>query len=203
MLTLVFHDQSESIEPMVSAYEKRLAFENLPDIPFHAVDLLHGHEAYKDESVETRKRLLVAFSMLVRTFPITYKTFAYEAFEVKSKDELQARMRKDIVNFLFDHIGKFQQYDKVPIYYDGGHQAATAALHQAFDYVLAKDVAVYKDLSHHNKRLAQASDYLCAIELAAKRYGKEEESATYSRFFGNPRKFRQNYLKQARRKLIQ
>lgn len=202
MLTLVFHDQAKGIAAMIEAYEKRLALEGLPDVAFHAVDLLHGHGSYQDLSVEERKRLLIAFSMLVRTLPVTYRTFAYSAADVKSKGELQARMRRDIVNFLFDHLGRFQLFDKVPIYYDGRHQAVTEALHQAFDFALAKDVAVYKDLSHQEKRLAQAADYLCTIELAAMRYAGGAESATYARFFGRPRNFRQNYLKQARRKAV-
>lgn len=202
MLTLVFHDQSESIAPMIDAYEKRLAFEDLPDAAFHAKDLLHGHGRYECLTVEERKRLLVAFSMLVRTLPVSYRTFTYSASDIKSKDELQTRMRRDVINFLFDHLERFQEFDKVPIYYDGGHQAVTSALHQAFDYVLAKDSVIYMDLSHQEKRLAQAADYLCTIELAAMRYEGGEESATYLRFFGKPRSFRQNFLKQARRKAV-
>lgn len=202
ILTLVFHDQAKSIAAMIAAYDKRLALEGLPNVAFHAVDLLHGHGSYQDLSVEEHKRLLIAFSMLVRTLPVTYQTFVYSATDVKNKGELQARMRRDIVNFLFDHLGRFHHFDQVPIYYDGGHQAVTEALHQAFDFALAKDVAVYKDLSHQEKRLAQAADYLCTIELAAMRYAGGHESATYLRFFGKPRSFKQNYLKQARRKTI-
>ena len=203
MLTLVLHDQEDDLNPFIAAYESRLAFEGLPDIPFHNVDLVHGHERYDSESVETRKRLLIAFSMFVRTLPIQYTTFAYSKSEVPGKDELQFRMRRDIVNFIFEHLDWFQGFDKVPIYYDGGHSATTAALHEAFDYALARNAAIYKELSHETKRLAQAADYLCSIELAQSRYETGDISASYERFYGSPRKFRQNYLKQARRKRIQ
>ena len=202
MLTLVLHDQVNDLSPLIEAYNARLALEGIPDIPFHHVDLLHGRERYDSVSVETRKRLLVAFSMFVRTLPIKYRTFAYSASAIHRKDDLQARMRRDIVNFVFGHLDWFQGFDNVPIYYDGGHSATTSALHEAFDFALARNVAVYKDLSHENKRLAQAADYLCSIELAAARFEKGEVSATYKRFYGNHRNFKQNYLKQARRKLI-
>lgn len=49
-------------------------------------------------------------------------------------------------------------------------------------------------------RLAQAADYLNSIELAANRYEAGEVSKSYARFYGSPRSFRQNFLKQARRK---
>lgn len=38
LLTLVLHDQSISIVPCIAAYEARLAYEGLRDIPFHAAE---------------------------------------------------------------------------------------------------------------------------------------------------------------------
>lgn len=76
MATLVFHDQSKRFERFIDSYVARLQLEDLHDIPFHSVDLLHGHEDYEGLSVEKRKRPLVAFSMFVRTLPISYHTFS-------------------------------------------------------------------------------------------------------------------------------
>lgn len=201
MATLVFHNQSKRLERFIDSYVARLQLEDLHDIPFHSVDLLHGHEDYEGLSVEKRKRLLVAFSMFVRTLPISYHTFSYDNTFVKNSEQLQSQLRKDIVDFIFDRLEKFQTFDQVAIYYDGGQEAVTAALHGAFDYALARNAAVYKPFSHQDKRLAQAADYLCTIELAEKRYATENVSSTYQRFFGSNRNFRQNFLKQVRRKL--
>ena len=85
MLTLVLHNQDDDISPPIASYESRLSFEGLPDIPFHNVDLIHGHQRYGSESVETRKRLLIAFSVFARTLPIQYTTFAYSRSEVPGK----------------------------------------------------------------------------------------------------------------------
>ena len=107
-----------------------------------------------------------------------------------------------VLNFLFDHLEKFQEFDQIYIYYDGDHTAVTNALRQAFDYALSCNVAVYKELSHSDKRLAQVADYLTTIELGAKRYESGNVSASYVRFFGKARNFRQNFLKQTQRKKI-
>lgn len=179
MATLVFHDHSKRFERFIDSYVACLQLEDLHDIPFHSVDLLHGHEDYEGLSVEKRKRLLVAFSMFVRTLPISYHTFFYDKAFFKNSDQLQSQLRKDIVDFIFDRLEKFQTFDQVAIYYDGGQEAVTAALHDAFDYALARNAAVYKSLSHQDKRLAQAADYLCTIELAEKRYATENVSLTY------------------------
>lgn len=202
MLTLVLHDQSNSIDNDISSYEARLNMENLPDIPFHAVDLLHGHQDYAAVTVATRKKLLVAFSMFVRKLPIHYHTFFYNASEVKNKRDLQERMRKDISDFVSAHLSEFQSFEKVPIYYDGGHEAVTSALHEAFDAALSSNVAIYKDLSHQEKRLAQAADYLCTVELIAARYSSGTASKTYDRFFRGEAYFKRNYLRKLQNKLI-
>ena len=119
MLTLVFHDQADE-PPCIGVYGARLSLEDLLDIAFHNVEFVHGHGDYEEVAVETRKRLLAAFSMFVRTLPVSYHTFKYDAADVKSWKGLASRMRRDIVNFLFDHLGRFQLFDRVPIYYDGG-----------------------------------------------------------------------------------
>lgn len=56
----------------MAAYEERLCERNLPDIPFHMVDLLHGHGDYELLDPAQRKPMLYAFATFVRTLPITY-----------------------------------------------------------------------------------------------------------------------------------
>lgn len=200
--TLVFHDQSQSISEYIERYMNRLSKEDLPDIPFHGVDLLHGHDSYENMSVADRKRLLVAFAMFVRTLPVSFHSFIYKRSNVHSSQELEAYLRRDIVNFVFEHLEKFQSFDIVAIYYDDGHQAVSSALHGAFDYALSKNAIVYKELSHKEKRLAQVADYLCTLTLAQMRFEENSESKTYSRFFGTQRNLKQNYLKQVQKKRI-
>lgn len=42
MLTLVFHDQADSIAEAVTSYEAKLARADLPNIPFHSEPLMNG-----------------------------------------------------------------------------------------------------------------------------------------------------------------
>lgn len=46
LITLVFHEHTKTLDEAMKAYEERLAERNLPDIPFHMVDL-HGHGYYE------------------------------------------------------------------------------------------------------------------------------------------------------------
>ena len=76
-------------------------------------------------------------------------------------------------------------------------------MHDAFAYALSKEATVYRNSEYRSFRLSQVADYLCALELTDLKYQAHEETATDTRFFGKASAFRKNYLKQARRKLLQ
>ena len=202
MVAMVIHDQDESLEPYIRQYEDRLRDSGIDDIPFHMVKLLHGHEGYEGVDPADRKKMLVAFNTFVRTLPVSYQVFSYTDFDVKDTEALAKRLESDIESFLKDNLGKFQEFDEVAIYYDGGHKAVRSALRKAFDSALSKGVAHFKKPPYQDKRLDQVADYFCSIELAAMRYGSGKVSSTYNKFFGSWRNFRANYLKLARRKRI-
>ncbi len=96
LLTLVFHDQAESITEAVTGYEARLARADLPNIPFHSEPLVNGHKDYANFGMSQRKAMLAYFSLFVRKPPISYTTFAYRRSEFADLDKLTERMRRDI-----------------------------------------------------------------------------------------------------------
>lgn len=199
LITLVFHEHDKIIDSATSEYMARLAERRLPDIPFHMVDLIHGHGGYTHMSPAQRKPMLYAFATFVRTLPITYVTFRINAADTKNKNILEARLRKNISNFIFERLEYFQAYSEVAVYYDGGSAVVGKAVREAFDFVLARNVTSYRNPIYSERRLLQAADYLTSIELAAIRYSKGCQSKTYERFFGTQNNLKRNLLKPARR----
>ena len=65
LLTLVFHDQADSIAEAVTGYEAKLARADLPNIPFHSEPLMNGHKDYEFLDIEQRKVMLAYFSSFV------------------------------------------------------------------------------------------------------------------------------------------
>lgn len=65
LLTLVFHDQADSIAEAVTDYEAKLARADLPNIPFHSEPLMNGHKDYEFLNIEQRKVMLAYFSSFV------------------------------------------------------------------------------------------------------------------------------------------
>lgn len=202
LLTLVLHEQSDSIQGNIAAYERSLAERGLPDIPFHAGPLMTGHGPYEGMDIRTRKRLLSAFRVLFRHMPIRHATFAFRMSEFPTPDDVTAAMRRALVEFLFDHLAYLQGFDDVKIYYDAGQHSIDVALHRAMDYALAKEAVRYKPATASDYRLSQAADYVCTMELAALRYRDGAATATDDKFFGTWAQFKRGILKEVRAKRV-
>ena len=202
LLTLVFHDQADSIAEAVMGYESKLARADLPNIPFHSEPLLNGRKEYEHLSIDQRKAMLALFSSFVRQLPIAYVSFIYRRDEFWQPDKLAERMERDIVEAMHERLGYFQSFDGVKVYYDNGQDIVKRALDRVTEQVLSKGVAERRKTSMTDYRLEQVADYLCTIELAAVKYAAKENGETYNKFFGGVGAFKRNWLKQARRKAI-
>ena len=203
LISLVFHNQSDSIDSALSAYEYSLAVQNLDLIPFHFGPLLNGNDDYRWKGIRNRRKQLVAFSMLCNRLPITYATFSYEKRGANSSpSELSRRIEQDVRRFIANNLEQFQSYDKIKIYYDGGQSIVTQAIHTAIEETISRQAAIYKDASPRTYRLSQAADYICGVELTSLKFEHSSETKTDLEFFDNKRQFKKNYLKKIRRKRL-
>lgn len=202
LLTVVMHDQSDSIAESIKTYEDALRAKGLPDIPFHASPLMNGKDLYSALDLRTRKMLLGSFRVFFRHMPVKYHTFAYATKKFASLDKLAGTMRRDIVNFLFDNLAELQAYDAVKVYYDNGQHSIAESLHLAIEYALSKDAVVYRSAQPSEYRLSQAADYICTMELAAIEYADHAATATDEKLFGKRSDFKRGILKETRKKLV-
>lgn len=203
LITLVFHDQSVDIAPMLERYRQSLMDCDLPDIPFHAGPLLTGHDDYEGLSVAERKRLLALFVILTRRLPFSYRTFVHRKSDFDGdRSRFEARLKRDVVDLLLEHLPDFQRYDTVKVYYDGGQQVVTDALRGSIGYALSREAVVYRDSTPGDYRLEQVADFLCTLELTCEKYRNGEQTSTDNKFFGDWKSFKTNYLKAIRRKRL-
>ena len=202
LLTLVFHDQADSIAEAVTGYEAKLARADLPNIPFHSEPLMNGRKDHEFLGIERRKAMLAHFSSFVRRLPISYIAFVYRRSQLEDPARLMERMGRDISSAVVEHLGFFQSFDDAKVYYDNGRDIVKQALDRSVGKVLSKGVVRRRKTSMTDYRLEQVADYLCAIELASVKYEAKEDGETYNKFFGGIGTFKRNWLKQARGKRI-
>ena len=201
-VTLVFHDQSDNIAPMIERYESALRSRGLPDLPFHASPLMNGHDGYANLDLCARKGLFTAFFIMLQHLPVRYRTFLYRRSEYVDNAALTNRLRRDITVFLFDELEYFQAFDRVKIYYDDAQRIVTRSLHAAIEYALSKEGLMYRDASPSQYRLSQVADMICTLELTAQKYRARESTSTDEKFFGSAGAFKNNYMKQLKRKRL-
>lgn len=182
LVAVVLHDHSADIEDAIARYRSRLSGAGLPDVPFHGKDLLHGNEGYANVSPGDRKRLLTQFSRFVRELPISFFALRYDGATVHNRSELEARLRRDLALLIFDSLSYFQAFDAIAVYYDNGQGAVSAALHDALDFVLAKNVADYRHADPNARRLLQVADYVCTVLRVSEDYDAGRQSKTHERF---------------------
>ena len=202
LLTLVLHEQDRSLVNAVEPYERALNDKRLPNISFHMSPLLNGHDDYEGMSSSSRATLLSPFMLLFHHLPIRYKTFSYRKREFSSASHLSERMRRDVVNFLFDNLEYLQRFDLVKVYYGRGQHAVTQALHDAVEYAIAHETVTFRSATPSEYWLSQAADYACAVEPTALKYLVHEEAPTDRRFFGSWGTFRRNVLKTVRKRAL-
>ena len=143
--------------------------------------------------------MLYAFATFVRKLPVTYVTLRFDANQANDRDGLEIRIRKALSEFIFSRLERFQSYDEIAVYYDGGSAVVGKAVRAAFDFAFARNVTSYRKPVYAERRLLQVADYFTSIELAAIRYGQGRQSKTYERFFGTCNDLKRNLLKPARR----
>ena len=122
--------------------------------------------------------------------------------EFSNSEVLAARMRRDVVTFLFDHLESFQTFNLVKICYDDGQKVVTNMLREAVSYALSKESVLFRKSNATDYRLSQVADFLCTIELTALKYEAKETTPTDDKVFGMVGTFKGNYLKKLRRKLL-
>ena len=103
-LMLVFHDRSDDNMGEVEKYRRGLATRGLEDTPLHAGPLLTGHDSYEGMNIKDRKGYLTMFFQLLQHLPIRYATFVYRRSELAGDDAFVSRMRRDIVDLVFDNL---------------------------------------------------------------------------------------------------
>ncbi len=207
-VTLVFHNQGDSILGNIARYEQRLRDAGLPDVPFHMEPLLAGEGDYKRLSLETRAKLLNYFHEFAVRCPICYRSFLYDKNELGRRgssskeisEKLGSRMGDDLSAFLRDNLSHFQAYDVVRVYYDNGQAELSKALQRAFSAQLSKSAFERKDrVDYHRYRLAQIADMVCGFEHLDSKFSNGTQTKTDLRFVDDHKNLRKRFLKKLHR----
>ena len=99
---------------------------------------MSGHKDYGFLGIEQRKAILAYFSSFVRKLPVSYITFVYRRSQFEDPARLMERMGRNISSAMVEHLGFFQSFDDVKVYYDNDQDIVKQALDRSVDKILSK-----------------------------------------------------------------
>ena len=68
LVAFVFHEQDIPIAEGIEKYERAVAENGLPLLPFHASPLMNGKDQFKDLGISERKKAVLTIPSYVSTF---------------------------------------------------------------------------------------------------------------------------------------
>lgn len=198
LMTLVMHEQSESIRSQLDDLERAVQLKGLPKNAVHTSPLVHKAGEYYHWTYEDRRYLFNKMFSFIRHCPITYRTFAVEKRQWNDYYQLTGRLARDLHSFLLEHIAYFQSFDTIVVYYDDGQAEITRIINIVFNTLFSS-----VDIRHVypvDYRLFQAADFLCTMELLELKRLNRDLSSNDLRFFKGTKEFTKTYFKKMREK---
>ena len=193
IITMVFHDQHEDIQPAIINLNRELSYLNLDNLCIHTGPIIRKEEIYTDMSVQERRRIFNKMVAFVRQTNIRYKCLHIEKKHITDVVEATGKLSKQISQFIRDNYEEFLSFDEIKLYYDNGQIEVSKMLSSVFNALLPNPT--FRRVMPKEYKLLQVADLLCSMELVRLKMDHNLFSKSEMIFFGNIRDLKKNYLK--------
>ena len=198
IITMVFHDQSNGIQPAISKLNTELSYLGLDNICIHTGPIIRMEEIYKDMDLLERRRIFNKMIAFIRQIDVKYHCFFIEKRKTDDVVEATGLLSKQISQFIKYHYEEFLTFDDVKIYYDNGQVEVSKILSSVFNALLPNPV--FRKVMPKDYKLFQVADLLCSLKLVSLKMENNIFSKSERNFFGNLRDLKKNYLKPLQKK---
>ena len=163
IVTLVFHDQARPIDDGLKVLDRELSLLNCPKGAVHTEPLIRREAPYEAFTPNERRAIFTKLFFFAKKSDILYRSFIFEKQQFNDEMKLEARISRDISQFLRDKMSFFNGFDEIVLYYDNGQKQLSRILNS----VLATEFVNYdvRKVSPSDYRLFQVADLICTIEL--------------------------------------
>ena len=194
LFTLVFHDQSNSIDNQINHLEHGLSDLGF-DVKhcFHAGPIIRREEDYQYLSITERRKCLNRIMTFAKSCEISYITISVEKRHMSDSLSLTVALSKQLSAFIREEYAFFAQFDKIIVYYDNGQVELNKLLASVFTIMLPQ--VEFRKVMPTDYRLFQVADLFCTLELVCLKDEHRIMSKSEESFFGSMRDMRKNYLK--------
>jgi len=191
IVTVVLHEQSDSIQNQIDGLEKYLTDLGYPHHALHTGPLIRREADYEELQMEDRKKLFNLLFRFARKMPIRFFSAKIKKSECNDTDELESKLTKAITNEIQKHDDYLRSFDKIIIYYDNGQKPLKRILNILFSSRYP-NVEVRK-VRPVDYKLFQVADLICTLEHIYLKIELGTFSNSEREFFSNPHDFKKDY----------
>lgn len=194
IITMVFHDQSNDISSDIIKLNKALRQIGYGDEQaVHTEPLIRREHPYQYFQPNERRAIFSKLYYFTLNCEIKYKSFVFRKAEYENSFKLEARMARELSQFIRENLSYFQGFEKVILYYDNGQHE----LNRILNTVLATQLADYdvRKVIPNEYRLFQVADLICTLELLKVKVECGKLSNSEERIFHSVRDLKKDFLK--------
>ena len=198
IISMVFHDQSLSIEEDIKKLDQELSYMNLNDLCIHTGPIIRREEIYENMSIVERRRIFNKLIALFRRIDIRYKCFSIEKKNASDTVQATTQLSRQMAQFIQKNIDYFQDCDVLKVYYDNGQVEVSRILASVFSALIPN--SQFRKVLPKDYKLFQIADLICSMELIRLKILDHRLSHSEELFFGNLYDLKRNYLRVLQRK---
>ena len=198
IVSIVFHEQTNDLSENLLNLERKLSEIGYENLCIHCGPIIRSEAEFRNESIDTRKKILMRMMSFVRNADIEYETLCVEKKHIEDDVELVLKLSKQLSAIIKSHLDYFQSFDAIKVYYDNGQAQVRKVLTSVFG-VLLENVK-FKTVSPSDYRLFQVADLVCTMKLISTKNEHRLVSKTEIQFFGSEKEFKNSYIKLLKRK---
>ena len=197
IISLVFHDQSVDVNDQIRNLDADWVSMQLENFCFHAGPLIRQEKGYVYMPREKRTAIFSRMLTFARKVDFKFHCLVVDKQFVNSSRQIVERLQRQLGDFLDTNNELVRKIDTVKVYYDCGQAPVTKLLQDTFEAKLGGRIEFAQGVKPENYKLFQLADLICSVKLISTRL-KLGLPMTYDefKFFGGPRRFRRNVLKQ-------
>lgn len=199
IITMVFHDQSNDISQNINILNNALRQIGYGDEQaVHTEPLIRREPPYQYFQPNERRTIFSKLYYFTLNCDIKYKSFVFKKAEYENSFKLEARMARELSQFIRENLSYFQSFEKVILYYDNGQHE----LNRILNTVLATQLADYdvRKVIPNEYRLFQVADLICTLELLKTKMEHGKLSNSEERIFHSKRDLKKDFLKGIQKK---
>lgn len=200
IITMVLHDQHINITEDIRKFDEHLRRSKIPPHAIHSGPLIRREKGYVDQPRDARRYLFNALFYFARKLDFHYVSVILKKTAEADRIKLTSQLSKAIAACIKSHMGFWEAFDKIIVYYDNGQIELTKILTSVFT-VLFADVD-FRRVKPADYKLFQIADMVCTLELLGVKCANGGLSKSEHDFFESERALKKTYLKVMDRKKL-